>query len=127
MNLVPIADITTGGWVSSGASLYEVLDETDASDADYVNLPTSAMPDTMEVKFSSTTDPKISSGHSVKYRIKGTGTIVATLLCGATSIASWTHTPASSGWTTFSQSLTSDQTDAITDYADLRVSFAGSV
>jgi VanZ family protein len=100
-----------------------MLDETTFSDADYVYVNSDS---TMEVKFASVSDPATSSGHKVRYRIKGNGvaTITVSLRQGAsTEIASWSHTTASTTTTAYEQTLTSGQADSITDYADLRLRF----
>jgi hypothetical protein len=123
----PTSDISAGNWLRSsdntGTGLYTMLDESTYSDADYTYVNSDS---TMEVKFASVSDPATSSGHKVRYRIKGNGvaTITVSLRQGSgTEIASWTHTTASTTTTTHEQTLTSGQADSITDYADLRLRF----
>jgi hypothetical protein len=118
----PTSDISAGGWnPSTGGTLYGTIDETTADDADYdIDMSSGS---TMEVKFAGLTDPASSTGHIVRYRVKGaTGSLVVSLRQGAgTEIASWTHNPAPSSATTYEQTLTSGQANAITDYSDLRL------
>jgi hypothetical protein len=53
-------------------------------------------------------------------------TLVATLKQGATTIATRTHSALGTDWTTLEMSLSGTETDAITDYTDLTVTFAAS-
>jgi hypothetical protein len=123
----PTSDISAGNWLRSsdntGTGLYTMLDEATFSDTDYVYVNSDS---TMEVKFASVSDPATSSGHKVRYRIKGNGvaTITVSLRQGSgTEIASWAHTTASTSVTAYEQTLSSGQADSITDYADLRLRF----
>jgi hypothetical protein len=123
----PTSDISAGNWVRSsdnaGTGLYTMLDETTYDDNDYVYVNSDS---TLEVKFASVSDPAVSTGHKVRYRIKGNGaaTITVSLRQGSgTEIASWAHTAASTTTTSYEQTLSSGQADSITDYADLRLRF----
>jgi hypothetical protein len=124
----PTSDISAGNWLRSsdntGTGLYTMIDEpTTYSDTDYVYVNSDS---TMEVKFASVSDPATSTGHKVRYRIKGNGvaTITVSLRQGTdTEIASWSHTTASTTTTSYEQTLTGGQADSITDYADLRLRF----
>lgn len=120
----PTSDVTVGSWSpTSGTSLYAMLDETTPSDVDYIRTGTPA--DTCTVGLAAATDPAVSTGHVVSYRIQGNGTsgLTVSLRQGATLIASWTHDPAPTDWTTYAQLLTAGEADAITDYAALRLQF----
>ena len=120
----PTSDVTVGSWSpTSGASLYAMLDETTPSDVDYIRTGTPA--DSCTVGLAAATDPAVSTGHVVSYRIQGNGTsgLTVSLRQGATLIASWTHDPAPTDWTTYAQLLTAGEADAITDYAALRLQF----
>jgi hypothetical protein len=123
----PASDISAGNWVRSldnaGTGLYTMLDEPTYDDNDYVYVNSDS---TLEVKFASVSDPATSTGHKVRYRIKGNGaaTITVSLRQGTgTEIASWAHTAASTTTTSYEQTLSSGQADSITDYADLRLRF----
>ena len=120
----PSADVSTGAWgPTSGVSLYAMIDEADPSDADYIRTATPG--DVCVVALEAATDPGVSTGHVVSYRIMGDGSsgLQVSLMQGGTPIASWTHDPAPADWTTYVQTLSSGEADAITDYAALRLRF----
>lgn len=118
----PTIDVTVGNWTpSSGTDLYAMLDEETPSDADYIETETAD--DTCEIKFGALNDPEVSTGHKVRYRVMGNGVsgVTVKLVCGTTVIATWTHDPAPATETTYEQTLTGTEADAITNYADLRL------
>ena len=120
----PTSTISSGAWIpSTGATLYETIDETSPNDADF-NSTVSVS--TFEVKLSAVSDPLSSVGHYVRYRINGSGgaNMTVSLMNGAVTIASWSHTPAPASPTTYEQTLSESEANAITDYADLRIRFA---
>ena len=119
----PASDVSAGAWTpSTGVNLYATLDESAADDADY-DSTTSAS--TFTVALGSLTDPAVSTGHILSYRIQVTaGTLYVRILQGATTIATRTHsTSDASALTTFDYTLTGAEADSITDYTDLRVQF----
>ena len=118
----PTSDVTTGTWTAStGSDLYAMLDETAASDADYI-VTTGAS--TCEVALGSLSDPAVSTGHKVRYRLSATsGGITVRLRQGTTTIATWTHATAPSSLTTYEQTLTGGEADSITNYAALKLQF----
>ena len=118
----PTSDVTAGTWTaSSGSDLYAMLDETSASDADYI-VTTGAS--TCEVALGSLSDPSSSTGHKVRYRLSAnTGGITVRLREGTTTIATWTHAPAPTSLTTYEQTLTGGEADSITNYAALKLQF----
>lgn len=118
----PVSDAAAGAWTaSSGSDLYAMLDETAASDADYI-VTTGAS--TCEVALGALTDPAVSTGHIVRYRISATGGgIIVRLRQGTTTIASWVHAPAPTSPTTYEQTLSGGEADSITDYAALKLQF----
>lgn len=121
---VPISTVTAGSWQASGAGgLFAQIDETVASDADYIVTAVTA--DSCEFAITVLGDPYSSLAHEINYRIRGDGTsgMVVGLYQGASLIASWTHDPAPASYTTFNQTLTGPQADSITDYGDLRLRF----
>lgn len=118
------SDVSAGSWTpSTGATLFGVLDEYPASDADYVSTVTAL--DTFTVAAAAGDDPAVSSGYSVHYRLIGDGVsgVTVELLQGATTIASWTHDPAPTSWTQYDQTLSGAQADSITDHTALRFRF----
>lgn len=122
--LVPASDVSAGSWSpSSGVDLYAMLDEADPSDSDYILTLT--LGDECTVALQVGSDPFVSTGHVVRYRLRGDGSsgITVALLQGASLIASWTHDPAPSTFTTFEQTLSGGEADSITDYTALRLRF----
>ena len=123
----PASDITNSTWTAStGATLYGCIDETPASDTDYIRATGNSQ--TCEVKLSSVTDPVSSGGHVLRLRAKATGTSTAekwtvTVYQGASLIATAFSTTnvTRSSFNDYSYTLTAAQADAITNYADLRV------
>lgn len=121
--LSPTSDISSGAWTpSTGATLYGVLDEPIADDADYIYTGTAS---TSEVKFSPAADPRVSDAHVVRYRAKGGGTLTTHLVQGTTVIATDVQTLTGT-LQTFSFTLSGAEADAITDYSDLRLRFVSS-
>ncbi|MBL0307655.1 MAG: hypothetical protein IPQ25_16995 [Chitinophagaceae bacterium] len=118
----PVSDVSAGTWTAStGSDLYAMLDETSVNDADYI-VTTGAS--TCEVALGSLTDPAVSTGHKVRYRLSAnTGGITVRLREGTTTIATWTHNPAPSALTTYEQTLTGGEADSITNYAALKLQF----
>lgn len=122
----PASDVSDGTWIASDGSgnLFSMIDESSADDADYIYTITAA--DQCEVALASLTDPVSSTGHKVRYRIRGDGVsgITVTLRQGTgTTIASWTHDPAPVDWTTVEQTLSAGEANSISNYADLRLRF----
>ena len=118
----PISDASAGTWTaSSGSDLYAMLDETTASDTDYIVTNGASI---CEVALTSLSDPASSAGHVVRYRISAdSGGITVRLRQGTTTIATWTHATAPTSLTTYEQTLTSGEADSITDYTALKLQF----
>lgn len=123
--LAPIADLSAGGWTpSTGSDLYAVLDEGTASDADYVVSTTAT---SCELRIAVGSDPAVSTGHILRYRLlAGSGAVTAVLKQGSTTIASYGPHTLTGSAQDFSQTLTGGEADSITDYSDLRVVFTAS-
>ena len=122
----PSSDISTGAWTpSTGSTLYNCIDESTYSDADYI-LTSSAS--TCEIGLWPVQDPYTSSGQVLRFRAQSTSgsTLVATLKQGATTIATRTYTGVASSWTDYTMTLTSGECDSITDYSALSVTLAAS-
>lgn len=120
--LAPASDVAAGAWTANvGGTLAASLDELIPSDSDYI--ATLSAGDSCTVAIAAGTDPVSSSGHKVRYRLRGDGLSGATveLLQGASVIATWTHDPAPTELTTYEQVLSGPQADSITDYSALRV------
>lgn len=132
----PSGDVTDGSWTNeagSNVNLYASIDETTASDADYIqSSELGAGSDVCEVALAALTDPISSSFHIVRYRyLRSYGTVpinlTVALMQGATQIASWTHTSVDTTAISVEQTLSGAEADAITDYADLRLRFTATV
>jgi hypothetical protein len=118
----PIEDISAGDWLpSAGSDLFAMLDETPASDTDYVYVTSAS---TFEVKLTMLADPTSSTGHKVSFRVPDGftphGNLRVTLRQGATEIAE-IHDGTVAADTVYSHTLSGAEADAITDYTDLRV------
>lgn len=124
----PTSDISLGGW--SGPA-WSTLDEAVASDADLTTSPVAPASATLEVKLGIVEDPLSSTGHVIRYRLGKSATGGAqinmdiSLVQGTTVIATWSHSNVDA-LTTYSQTLTALQADAITDYSDLRLRFSAT-
>lgn len=67
----PIADVSAGSWTTdTGAStnLYQTLDESSFSDADYVQSSTTSDPDELIISMRPFADPAVNTGHVVRLR-----------------------------------------------------------
>lgn len=121
----PVSDASAGSWLpSSGIDLFDMLDEEEPADADYIYA---TAPSVCEVALGPVQDPQSSSGHKVSFRVPDGfvpfGALTVSLRQGAsTEIASWT-VPSPVAGTTYSYTLSGAQADAITDYTDLRLRF----
>lgn len=134
--LRPDSDVSAGSWTDQAngtTNLYSVIDETTASDTDYVKSSTmsAGSSDTLEVSLSDATDPALSTGHRVSYRYRSQGTASMTLTVSlregaSTEIASWTHTNVGTSYVDAVQTLSVGETDSITDYTALRLRFVAT-
>lgn len=121
----PASTSSSGNWVAVGAAtLHEAIDESSANDSDYASL---LNPDSkFKVKLGTLTDPESGSGHVLRYRLRsadGEGMVVRLIQGASTEIASWTHDPAPTSFTTYNQTLSSGEANSISDYSDLYVEF----
>ena len=125
-----ITDSNSGAWVSNvGGSLFAAIDETTASDSDYIYTTSNS---TARFKLTSLLDPASSSNHTLSYRIQSPtgGNMRVKLYQGGgttagagSNIVTYTHAPAPTSFTTYDQVLSGGEADSITDYTDLYVEF----
>lgn len=127
----PDADISNAGaWTTS--PLFQKVDETAASDADFISSPSAPSNAACVLGLADVTDPAVNTGHKlrVRYRKAAGGShrmdLVYRLLQGASEIAAWTATDIGTAFTTVEQTLSGTQADAITNYADLRVELSAN-
>lgn len=123
--LSPVSDVSAGGWApSSGSDLYAMLDESVASDADYI---VSATASACTLAFAAGSDPAVSTGHILRYRLlAGSGSVTVVLKQGAATIASFGPHTLTGAAQDFAQTLTGGEADSITDYSALRVEFTSA-
>ncbi|MEX2159372.1 MAG: hypothetical protein WEB04_08220, partial [Dehalococcoidia bacterium] len=125
----PMADIATGGWATT--PLWDKLDEVTADDATTeIQSSNDPISDPFEVQLSAVSDPSLSTGHILRYRVAQVGTKTATvdvaLYQGATLIASDIQQTLTTTYQTFTYTLSGAEADAITNYSDLRVRVTAS-
>jgi hypothetical protein len=107
----PDADDSAGAWLpSTGSDLYAMVDEAVLDDGDYIYTDSAS---TCRLSLGAMTDPGVNYAHRINYRIKGNGSVTITVRLGATSttVATWTHNPAPSSLTTYTQTLASGDVD----------------
>ena len=123
--------ISSGSWASGS---YTEIDETVQNNADYIQSSKLGKRGTNVVTFtiSDVTDPNLSTDHIIRYAYKedalgsNSPSLTVTLLQGTQKIASWDEKTLSSSFTLSTQTLASNQANAITDYADLRLEFTAT-
>lgn len=131
----PSADTVRTGWTDQAGgttNIYTTIDESAASDADYIK--TAAPPGTNEFETLLTTieDPLSSTGHIMRWRrqksASGGATVNLTvrLLQSTTQITSQSDADIPAAWATTTYTLSGAEADAITDYTNLRLEFVAS-
>lgn len=122
--LVPVADVAAGTWIpSSGQSLYAVLDEGAADDADYVGVASAS---TARLRLQAWVDPGSDADHSVRYRARGIdkNDLRVRLTQGSTFIMEWLERNVPSGSVSaYTRNLSTAEAALITDYGDLYIEF----
>lgn len=130
----PISDLARVSWTtdSGGTSnLYQSIDETSASDSDYVKNNSGT--GTYQMGLGSVTDPVSSSSHVVSGRLKlavpdiSSYNLTWTLKQGTTTIATGTFATEAGGgtnWVDRTATLSGAEADSITNYADLNLSIS---
>lgn len=131
----PISDVTVVGWTEDDGTttnLFDQIDESSASDTDYLKTATPPAANSVYVaKLSTVTDPGTDAGHVFRYRIGkdqvGGNSVDFTVQVRqgytnegtmGTLVAEWTHSNVTT-LSTFSQSLTTTQAASITSYGGL--------
>ena len=120
--LYPTGDVAGGTWLAStGTDLFACIDETVASDADYIYTTVPGSYQEFSFADGGAVDP--STGGHVRYRLPaGTGTIVAVLKQGSTTLQTLgTHTLTGSA-----QDIDVTITASVANSTDLRVGFTAS-
>ncbi len=135
--LHPSADSADGNWTDDGGgtALAAAIDETTASDSDYIQSEFGPSSSGCRVKLESSGDPESSSGHIIRWRVgknqTGGDTINMTVtlrqggadtLGAGTQIATFNRNAVDS-LTTYEETLSGTEADSITDYGDLYLEF----
>lgn len=114
-------------------SIYTTIDETAASDADYIKTPAPPGTNEFETLLSSVTDPVSSTGHIMRWRRRkqpATGSaainLTVRLLQGTTQIVTQADNTIPGTFTDASYTLSAAEADAITNYGDIRLEFVAS-
>lgn len=117
----PNLDLSAGSWTpSTGGDLYAMVDESTASDTDYISVTGAS---TCSLALNGVVDPVSSSGHVIRYRAKnsGAGSLTVTLKQGATTIATSTNNSLTASYADYSFTLSGAEADSITDYTNLKI------
>lgn len=138
----PSTDTTREAWTDHAAgttNIFQAIDETSPSDADYVQSALAPTSDAYVTKLTSVEDPLSSTGHVVRYRYAKNAAggaqidLTVQLRQGYTNegspgtlIKEWTHTNIGETLTTASQTLSGAEADSITDYGDLYLRFVAN-
>lgn len=135
--LRPVADTSDGLWTNeSGATvdLFASLDESSASDSDYVRSSVNPLADTVKMKLTSSgvIDPVTNNNHVVQYRYFKQGSGIINLGVRVSNSAGRTfglfwHDNISTTPTDATVTLTSSNASLITDYNDLYIEFVASL
>lgn len=124
----PAADAPVGAWVTqAGGStdLYQGIDETSPSDADYIQSPALAIGGaayTYGATLAGAADPLTDAGFTFRFRYQTTNagvTLKGRLKQGATTVREITITNAATAWTTSTTALTANEMALVTDFAAL--------
>lgn len=135
----PSADTFIGTYTDQSAgttNIYTTIDETVASDADYIQSVSAPSAAPYVTKLTTLSDPTSSTGHIVRYRYAKSASggaqidLTVQLRQGyvnegtpGTLIQAWTHTDISNTFTDAAQTLGGTETDAISDYTSLYLRF----
>lgn len=132
----PSADTVRTGWTEDDGTtdtLWEEINESSASDSDFIKTPTPPGSNEYETLLTSVTDPLSSSGHVMRWRRRkqpasGSADINLTvrLMEGTTQIVSRADNTIPGSFTDTSYTLSAGEADSITDYANLRLEFVAT-
>ena len=121
----PVSTVSAGSWTASGAAtLHEAVDEITPNDAtDYI---TAGSLTTATFALGSLTDPLVSTGHIIRFRMmtlggQGPERCTLRLYQGTTLIAQLADQSSRNSYATFEYTLLAAEADAITDYTALRL------
>jgi hypothetical protein len=125
----PSADATAGGWTPTGAvTLSAAIGETVPNDANFIKSSSGPSFDVCRVQFASPPVIPPPAPVQLAYRVSQDNTtqtlnLTTTLKQGTNIIALWSNDINSAGFTTFTQTLTTAQYAAISDWTNLFLEF----
>jgi hypothetical protein len=138
----PSTDTTNESYTDQAGgstTIYTTLDETVASDADYIKSVAAPTSDVYVTKLTTLEDPVVHTGHTIRYRyakdLAGGSQIDLTVelrqgyvseVSQGTLIKQWSHTAISETWTQANQTLTEGEAATITDYTSLYLRFVSN-
>lgn len=128
----PDADTSAGLWTpSTGGSLFAMIDEAIADNADYIKSGLNPANDITKIRLSNptgvlTTPISVDTRYKKEVNNATAVNLKVRLLQGTTEIASWTYTGISSSFADASEPLTAPQIAAITDFNDLFIEFTAN-
>lgn len=128
--LRPSADSNTGTWTNQAGSstLYTMIDESSADDADYIQSSASPSNDVCTIKLEAPNGYTPLHPFTVKYRFKksdsaNTLDLRVRLLQGTTEIAQWSEMNVTNSYITQARTLSRPQFATITQFSDLYLEF----
>jgi hypothetical protein len=132
--LRPTADSVVGAYTTQAAGttdLYQTIDETTASDADYVQSALAPSSAVYRFKLGTGTDPSSSTGHVIRWRVgksPSDGQVINATIriyqgggnsAGAGTLIKTATRNGVTSFTTYEETLSGGEADTITNYADL--------
>jgi len=120
----PASDITTQWTPSTGTDHFALIDETTASDADYIYATAAGQTD--EVKLASMTAPQAGTDLKVNYRVQGivgSASVTLSLVCNTTVIATDTARTANGDYTL---TVASGTWASVSDWTNMRLRFVSA-
>jgi hypothetical protein len=124
----PDADTSAGGWTTASAGLYDAIDESVASDLDYIESPPNPSLEVCKIGLSNPsstpTMPMIVRYRLAKSQDLGVVDFRVRLLQGTTEIAIWWEYNVTQAFVTYERALTSGEFSSITDFNDLYIEIA---
>jgi hypothetical protein len=120
----PTSDITTQWTPSTGTAHYALIDETVASDADYIYATAAGQTD--EVRLASMTAPQAGTDLKVNYRVQGisgSASVTLSLVCNTTVIATDTTRTGNGDYTLNVPSAT---WASVADWTNMRLRFVSA-
>jgi hypothetical protein len=124
----PSSDITTQWTPSSGTQHYSLINETTYNDANYIYATAAAQTD--EVGLQAMSAPQAGTSVLVNYRVQGivgSGSVTASLYCGATLVKTdTTRTADNTSPPYYTMTVTPAEWASVTNWSDMRLRFVSA-